>query len=475
MPRRLPEWLRLPVLESFAGPVEGLVALGRWFVRVRWVSVVSLPLIVLGTRWALGIRLPLLPLLVSGAMLGAYNVAFYWHARRLSARPAGTVTHREAERFAHAQLVADLVFVTLLLHYSGGVENPMSIFYLFHIILAGVMLPKGQSYAAAFLAFGLFAALVLLEYAHALEHHHLPMFISEAQYRSWRFIFGHLTVLLVTLLLSAFFAGSLAQRLREQRAELAATSSRLAALERRKSRFMRVAAHQLRAPLAAIRSMLSVVLGNFQGVDEAKRQEMLRRVEVRTDLMLELLSDLLALSRLRDARGEEARPELVVVNDVLTQVVELFGPRTEEKRQTLRVELAADRAAVMADPDRLVDAFTNLLSNAVKYTREGGSVTVASRADRSTVVCEVADTGIGVAPEDQTRLFEEFFRAGNARDFAEEGTGLGLSIVREIVESAGGSIVCESERNVGTRFTVTLPFAACTLPRRQAEARSSPA
>jgi len=82
----------------------------------------------------------------------------------------------------------------------------------------------------------------------------------------------------------------------------------------------------------------------------------------------------------------------------------------------------------------------------------------------------VADTGIGIPDEDQGHLFEEFFRAGNAREFAREGTGLGLSIVREIVEAHGGSVACESEQGKGTRFTVTLPLAACDLPREKREA-----
>jgi signal transduction histidine kinase len=266
--------------------------------------------------------------------------------------------------------------------------------------------------------------------------------------------------------MSAFFTTSLAKRLRERQAELAETSARLSRLEQRKSRFMRVAAHQLRAPLSAIRSLLNVALGSY-GLEAKKRQELIQRAETRTELMLELLADLLALSQVRDALQENGERELVPVDATLGEVIGMYRPQSENKQQTLEVRLEAGDATVLVQPSRLRDVFTNLVSNAVKYTPSGGTVGVSTRSDDSSVVCEVSDTGIGIPPEDQEHLFEEFYRASNAKEFAEEGTGLGLSIVREIVESVGGRIVCASEPGEGTRFTVTFPVAACRLKGRQ--------
>ena len=463
MPHWLPERLHVPVMESYTNPVGALVALCRWFVRVRWLAVVSLLVILVFTRWVLGINLLLTQLFGVGMVLAVYNQFFYWFLEDLDEQPKEAVTYRTAKRFAHVQIMADLTCMTVLLHFSGGVENPLSTFYIFHVVIASIMLPKGESYLEALVAFCLFAALVALEYTHVLAHYHLPGYMPEGVFENWRFCFGHLAVLAVTLTVAAFFATSLAGRLRERQAALAETSSRLAALEERKSRFMRVAAHQLRAPLSAIKSLLSVALGNYKGVDETKRQDLLRRAQNRTDLMIDLLADLLVLSRLRDAREEDPSPELVVIDDILGHVAELFGSQAEEKRQVLDVRLEAGAAPVLASADRLRDVFTNLVSNAVKYTPEGGTVTVVSFADDSRVVCEVADSGIGISLADQEHLFEEFFRASNAREFAEEGTGLGLSIVRAIVEGFGGSVVCESEQGQGTRFTVALPLVACAV------------
>jgi hypothetical protein len=242
MPRWLPERLLIPAMESFTGPVGGLMALCRWFVRVRWLAVAALFVIVAVTRGLVGIRLPLEQLVGLGMVLALYNLLFYWYLEDLEGRPKEEVTYRVAERFANLQVAADLVCMTVLLHFSGGVENPLSTFYIFHVIIASIMLRKGQSYLQALAGFCLFAGLVLLEYGGVLPHYHLVGYMVAPLYQNWRFCFGHLGVLAVTLTMSAFFITSLAGRLRERQVALVDTSSRLAALEERKSRFMRVAA-----------------------------------------------------------------------------------------------------------------------------------------------------------------------------------------------------------------------------------------
>jgi len=464
MPRRL----FVPSLEPFASRAEGLLALCRWFIRLRWLAVLALFAVVSATHWLVGIQLPLPQLFGLGGVLAVYNLLFGWYAETLHARSQEEVTARIAERFANVQVLADVVCMTVLLHFSGGVENPLSIFYVFHVIIASVMLRQWESYAHAGVAFGLFAALVLLEHAGVIPHYYLPGYMAQEHFRSATFIFGHLGALAVTLFVSAFMATSIVARLRERQAELAATLARLAELEARKSRFMRVAAHQLRSPLSAIQSLLNVSLRNYEALGEEKRADFIRRAEARTRMMLDMLADLLALSRLRDARGQKPVRDLVTFDETARRVLTLYAPQAEEKQQTLEVRLEAGDAQVYAESDRVRDVLTNLVSNAIKYTPEGGRVTVATRADDAQVVLEVADTGIGIPPEDQEHLFEEFFRASNAREFVQEGTGLGLSIVREIVEVHGGDIAFESEPGRGTRFTVSFPLAVCELPHRQA-------
>jgi signal transduction histidine kinase len=436
------------------------LSLSLWFVRVRWLAILFLLGLTALARLGLDIELPWLPVVLCGAALAACNVGFARLGKALARRAKQASVARRGRWFARAQILTDLVAVTALLHYSGGVENPMSTFYVFHVIIASIMLPNGQSYVHAAVAFCLFAGLVVLEGLGALPHYHLASYLSVPQFQNGRFVLGHLGVLGSTLTLSAFFTASLAERLRERERALARTSHELEVLEARKSRFMRVAAHQLRAPLSAIRSLLSVALGQYAGVDEEQKRQMIDRASGRTDRMLELLDDLLALSRLRDAEPARAAPrEPVPVDAALDRAADLCREQCHRRGQALQVDLGARDTTVLADPDRLHDVFTNLVSNAVKYTPDGGRVTVSSGLENGSVICEVADTGIGIPEEEQERLFEEFFRASNARSHTKDGTGLGLSIVRENVERLGGAVRCHSRAGEGTRFIVALPVA----------------
>lgn len=459
MPRWLPSPFQVPTMERFTGPVEGVMAVCRWFIRMRWLAVAALFVIVSLTQWVVGIQLPLAHLFGLGVVLAVYNLLFYWYLETLGAKPVEQVPYRVAERFAKVQVVADLVCMTVLLHLSGGVDNPLSTFYVFHVIIASIMLPKGQSYAMAGVAFGLFALLVVLEYVGLVPHYHLAHYLTQAQFRNWRFIFGHLGVLAVTLTMSAFFTTQIVGRLRERQEELMATSARLAALEERKSRFMRVAAHQLRSPLSAIKSLLSVCLGSYEAMEEEKRLDLIRRAENRTGLMLELLADLLALSRLRDARQDEGPARnLAAVDDVLEPVIALYKPQSEAKRQTFDARLAAGHAQVCGDPDQLRDIFANLVSNAVKYTPEGGQVTVTTTTDNhSRVVCEVIDTGIGIPEEDLDKIFDRFYRVKSEKTRHVVGTGLGLPIVEAIVKDHLGYVRVASQPDEGTVFRIMLP------------------
>ncbi|RPI58818.1 MAG: sensor histidine kinase, partial [Chloroflexi bacterium] len=226
-------------------------------------------------------------------------------------------------------------------------------------------------------------------------------------------------------------------------------------LDRVKTAFMRKVAHELRAPIAAIQSFLVSILAGY-GSPQVQR-EMQERAVLRAGELLDLVNDLLNLSRLKDAKMEPKVQE-VSLKKVLDEVLSLHGPDAQQKRIVLDVT-CEECPPILADPGHIKQLWTNLISNAIKYTPEGGRVRVRLRAQDGSVVGEVEDTGIGIGPEDLPRLFEEFFRTEKAKAFAQYGTGLGLSIVRQIVTECGGEIGVESEVAKGTRFTFRLPAA----------------
>jgi signal transduction histidine kinase len=222
--------------------------------------------------------------------------------------------------------------------------------------------------------------------------------------------------------------------------------------------FMMKVAHNLRAPLAGMLSILEVVRDGYLGPINDDQSEYLRRLERRARTMLALVNELMALSRSRQRREADAggtEPAMLA-----RRVQRTFQEKAAEKRLTFQVTLPPDLPEVRGRLETVEQMLENLVSNAIKYTPAEGSVEVRFARANGTVRIEVSDTGIGIPAADRPRLFTEFFRAENAKAIEEIGTGLGLAIVKEIVDQLGGRIFMESEEGVGTIFVVHLPIAA---------------
>jgi signal transduction histidine kinase len=243
----------------------------------------------------------------------------------------------------------------------------------------------------------------------------------------------------------------------EELCEIAQRFNQMAeALERQRIAqltFLAGVAHDLRNPLAALRSSAELLDGSAPPAEER-----LRRVSAivhrQVDRIDRMLGDLLDAARI-EAGELELRREVCSVSNIAEEIVGLY----RESTRSHQIELEAEETAIVqADPTRLGQVLTNLISNGIKYSPGGGTVAVAVAVDGDEVAISVADQGIGIDPADLARIFEPFQRAGAARDAA-PGTGLGLSVVRRIVEAHGGRIRVDSRPGRGSVFEVRLERA----------------
>lgn len=245
-----------------------------------------------------------------------------------------------------------------------------------------------------------------------------------------------------------------------------AATRRLSDLEQgeaARSQVMRVTTHELRSPVAVSQTLIRNVVKGYAGPLTEKQAQVFRRISWQLDSLEALINDLLDLAATR-APESGSPEEPVAVNASLGRAVLLLQPRAEEKGVALHFRSSREELVIRATEEGLDRIFVNLIGNAVKYTPSGGQVTVslgrAASPDEVQVV--VADTGIGMAPEALSHLFEEFYRAPNARAAGITGTGLGLAIVKELVNRYRGRITVESEIDRGTTFVVCFP--ACGPP-----------
>jgi signal transduction histidine kinase len=238
--------------------------------------------------------------------------------------------------------------------------------------------------------------------------------------------------------------------------ELARAKDEMERLDRFKSAFMLTVAHELRSPVVAAQSLLRAMLRGLAGDVSDQQAEILARVEVRHQELLDLINDLLAL-----AAGKTAGPEqtlaAIELQPALTTIVERFGAQAQAAGVELDLELPPAPLKVEATQDGIRMVFGNLIGNAVKYTPTGGRVTIRLTQGAQGVTVAVRDSGIGIAGDEVARLGEEFFRASNAKSSGIGGTGLGLAIVRQYLERWGARLEVESKVGRGSTFRVVFP------------------
>ena len=230
-------------------------------------------------------------------------------------------------------------------------------------------------------------------------------------------------------------------------------------VDRMKSEFVSLVSHELRTPLTSVKGYVDLLLDGDAGALTEDQQELLRIVQRNADRLVALVNDLLDVSRIESGTVELRRAS-VQVSELVDGVVCSLRPALDAKGQQLDTDFPPVLPQVWVDPERLTQVLTNLVSNAHKYTPEGGTITVRVRARGDVLAVEVRDSGIGISPEDQQRLFTRFFRSADPVAQAVGGTGLGLVITRSLVELHGGTIDVRSTPGGGSTFTVTLPLVA---------------
>jgi signal transduction histidine kinase len=230
---------------------------------------------------------------------------------------------------------------------------------------------------------------------------------------------------------------------------------KLRELDRLKSEFVSHVSHELRTPLTAIKGALDNMLDGLTGDLNEKQTRYLQRMKGNTDHLVRLIDEILDLSRIEAGRIT-LNPRPVSLPRLITETCDSLRPLAALKSIDLAVEAPAE-LIVTADRDRLIQILLNLAGNALKFTPAGGRVRIAAALADAGVQIAVSDTGIGMDPKDQARIFERFYRVPGASRERPEGTGLGLTIAKNLVELHGGAIAVESAPGAGTTFTVTLP------------------
>jgi signal transduction histidine kinase len=242
--------------------------------------------------------------------------------------------------------------------------------------------------------------------------------------------------------------------------------------------FVGDASHELRTPLTSIQGYTKLLLRRGQSIDSNLLAEALQTISDESGRLIRLVSDLLQLARADAGQAIISQQEIIDLRDVLSSVEDTVTVIAPEQ---IEVQFIVSQTPVWvyADGDRLKQVFLNLTNNAIKATQAGGKVTVTLRSSNNQAIVRVIDTGIGIAPADQQRIFDRFYRVERSRTRSRlygGGTGLGLAIALTIIRAHKGTIELESELNKGSTFTVRLPITEKKSSKEQmAEAKTAAA
>jgi signal transduction histidine kinase len=224
-----------------------------------------------------------------------------------------------------------------------------------------------------------------------------------------------------------------------------------------KARFVSVITHELRIPMTSIKGYADLLRQGVAGPLNEQQNEFIDVIRNNIERMSALVSNLSDISRLETGRLR-LEPALIPLRLVVDKALSDLRPKISDKNQALEINVPESLPPAFADQNRVIQVLTNLIGNAWKYTPRGGKIRIHAREHDRKLFVEVNDTGIGISQQDQTHLFDQFFRSEDPAVRDQQGWGLGLNVTKQLVELMGGEIGCQSSLESGSSFWFTLPM-----------------
>ncbi|MHC4488366.1 MAG: sensor histidine kinase [Planctomycetota bacterium] len=431
-----------------------LIKRAYWLIKLRWIAIVCVVIATYVSRNVLAISLEDFALYGIATLLALYNMTVLLLLNRI-AKGNKEVPCTTVKTIINIQISTDLLILTVLLHFSGGIENPFVFYFIFHMIIASILLSTWESYLQASYAVLLFGLLVLLEYQQLIPHYCLTGFVSRCLHRDGLYVLGTYFVFTTSLYLVVYMASYIAVRLRRAEQAYRQVNASLHEKDRIKDEYVLRVTHDIKSHLTTVQSCLGVVVNKTIGPLEDQQADFINRAHSRVIKLTDFVKTLLRLTEMR--LSDKLEMSVFSLRNTISNAVAAVKTKAESKSITLNCNIEPTVYKIFGNQVSIEEMITNLLLNAIKYTPANGTVEANAKNHGDCALVEIVDTGIGIPQEEQPKIFDEFYRATNAKSAERDGTGLGLSIVKHIIERHGGQIRVESKEGCGTIFTLTLP------------------
>ena len=343
----------------------------------------------------------------------------------------------------------------LLIHFTGGAENPFIFYFIFHTIISGVTLSRIASFLQTTLAVLLFLGMVSLEYFSLIRHYPVVGYLPFPLYNNNLYLISTSLVFITTLYIAFYMASSVAYKLRKSEETLGELNKQLQEKDRIKSEYVLRVSHDIKDHLSSIITCVEPVEDETISPLEPKQKDLLHRAVTRARKLLAFVKALLEITKLKLA--QELKPEEFSFNEMINSITEEIETKAEDKLITFVTDISQTIKTIKGVKLYIEEALSNILMNSIKYTPTGGKISIKVEDRDPNILIKIQDSGIGISKGDLPFVFDEFYRAKNAKTLETMGTGLGLSISKKIVRMHKGKIWVDSQIGKGTTFYIELP------------------
>lgn len=419
-----------------------------WYVNLRWIAIlvilISLPI---GNNILL-LNIGLNEIINTTIILLAFNIIYFLVIRHFKFR-----NEIEQLAFAETQIVIDLILLSFIIHFSGGLSNPFYFLYIVQVIFSGILFP---GYVLPFVNASI-AAFLLTTWT-IIEYSSPPyIFNLHGEQMSLALIITSLAAFYTINFAGTYIINNFMINFRIMKQTIDEKNALLEKSIKDRNKAFRFAAHELKSPMIAIQSTLEVVKSLYAEDLRKEVRDMVFKAEKRSAQVIDMIKEMIAVTQY-NLGIEKPVIEEVNFDDWLYNIVKQYNAFAVNKKIDLVYSHLPEKVFIMLDTTGLEKVVANLVNNALRYTKQGGKVEVMPFYKNDSFGFSVKDTGIGIPKEDINKIFDEFYRSKNAKEVEQLGTGLGLSLVKEIVNFYGGEVIVNSELGKGSEFKVVIPL-----------------
>ncbi|MBS3944772.1 MAG: HAMP domain-containing histidine kinase [Melioribacter sp.] len=433
-----------------------------WFIKLRYLASVMLFAFTIAGQFIFQFRLTSIQftaLLIISAFILLYNIII-----QRSRKYVGCIPDKfNCLHLSLIQMALDLFSLMFVVYYTGLIESPLHLFFIFHMIIGSLILPGYLVYITAGVISILFGLMAMLQRYGIVEKYFIIGLYTNNRTQTLTYDILFIIIFTLMLFISVYIANKITRQLYKREQQLRSTLEKLNEAEITKQKYIIGVVHEVKTPVTATHSIIDLILNKFVGPIEIEVEKKLHRAKQRTEETLNLLNDILRISRLKilDVKSAEEIDIVKLIESLIDKQLELV------KTKSITLELNDKRAEnkkIKSDTILLELAFSNLISNAIKYVDQNGIIDIILDDKEGMLYVEFSDTGIGIPKDSLPKIFTQFFRASNIDKAKHSGTGMGLAIVKEIIEMFGGSITVKSpsrignEQHPGTTFEILLPY-----------------